>query len=55
MPSPEEVEAQLLEREQLGEPIPPADLAKEEVVTSQVGDQAKELGEPIEMAILPRR
>ena len=55
MPSPEEVEAQLLEREQLGEPIPPADLAKEKVATGQVGNQAQELGEPIEMEISPRR
>jgi hypothetical protein len=49
MPMPEKVEAELREREQLGEPIPPADLEKEKVVTSQVGDRAEELGEPIEM------
>jgi hypothetical protein len=55
MRTPEEVEAQLLEREQLGEPIPPADLAKEKVATGQVGNQAQELGEPIEMEISPRR
>jgi len=49
MPTPEKVKAELREREQLGEPISPADLEKENVMTSQLGDRAEELGEPIEM------
>jgi hypothetical protein len=49
MPTPEKVEAELREREQLGEPISPADLENEKVMTSQLGDRAEELGEPIEM------